>query len=367
MPENIKTVPIVLLGMGNVGGALLRQLLDTRETLARRSGLRLNPIALADVSGAMTNHDGLTDETLHAALQDTAGGGLLDTLPETQPLSEVDGALREGAILVDATASAKTKSTLRAAMDVGCGIVLANKLPLSGSWDEARALLGHPHLRYEVTVGAGLPVIDTLQYLLDTGDRITRIEGCLSGTLGYLCAELERGVSYSAAVSQARALGYTEPDPREDLGGKDVARKALILARTVRQGSLKSAGWPLEIANLSVEPLYPNSLATISADEFLAAASTLDEAYAVRVAEAQAEGKILRYVARVGPGGGVVGLVAVDRDGPLGALRGPANYIALHTSRYDDVPLVLSGPGAGPEVTAAGVLGDIVKLARGLA
>ncbi len=351
-----RKVPIIFMGLGNVGGTLLRQILDTRDVLACRSELRLAPIGLADISGLLFNPDGLPDEILRAALEATASGGLLDALPKIRPLSEVNDTLQAGAILVDVTASTKTESTLRAALDANCGVVLANKIPLAGSWSEAKMFFEHPNLRCECTVGAGLPVIETLHYLLDTGDRVTAIEGCLSGTLGYLCAELERGVSYSAAVAQARSLGYTEPDPREDLGGKDLARKALILART--------AGWPLEVADLTVEPLYPESLAGVSTEEFVAAAPTLDEEYAARVGKARDEGQVLRYVARVGPEGGKVGLMAVSQDSPLGALRGPANYIALHTARYNELPLVISGPGAGPEVTAAGVMGDIIKLVR---
>jgi homoserine dehydrogenase len=349
-----RRVPIIFLGLGNVGGTLLRQILDTRDVLDRRSGLRLVPIGLADISGLLFDPDGLPDETLRAALEATANSGLLDALPGIRPLSEVDSALRAGAILVDVTASTKTEPTLRAALEAGCGVVLANKIPLAGPWDGAKMFFEHPNLRCECTVGAGLPVIETLHYLLDTGDQVTAIEGCLSGTLGYLCAELERGASYSTAVAQARSLGYTEPDPRDDLGGKDVARKALILVRT--------AGWPLEATDLTVEPLYPKSLADVSTEEFMAATPTLDEEYAARVGEAQAEGQVLRYVARVGPDEGEVGLMAVPQDSPLGALRGPANYVALHTARYNELPLVISGPGAGPEVTAAGVMGDIVKL-----
>ncbi|MDY7075442.1 MAG: homoserine dehydrogenase [Chloroflexota bacterium] len=354
MSEN-RQIPIIFLGLGNVGSALLRQILDTRDVLARRTGLRLVPVAIADVSGVLLDPDGLPDDTLRAALRAASNGGLLDTLPGIRPLNDVSETLRPGAILADVTASTGTAPTLQAALDTGCGLVLANKIPLAGPWAKASPFFEYPRLRYEVTVGAGLPVIATLRYLLDTGDQVTAIEGCLSGTLGYLCAELERGVPYSVAVSQARALGYTEPDPREDLSGRDVARKSLILART--------AGWPLEEADLTVEPLYPEPLTGVPAEDFVAATPALDGEYASRVGEARARGQVLRYVARVGPDGGKVGLVSVPQDSPLGALRGPANYIALHTARYNQIPLVLSGPGAGPEVTAAGVLGDIINLA----
>lgn len=352
-------VPLIFLGLGNIGGTLLRQILSTRETLAARAGLHLVPIAVADVSGVIIAEEGLTEQTLEAALQATSGGGVLRALPGVRPLPEIAIAMRHGAILSDLTASQATAPVLWDALDAGCGVVLANKVPLAGPWATSRAFLEHPFLRYEVTVGAGLPVIDALHYLRDTGDQVTLIEGCLSGTLGYLCAELERGVPYSAAVAQARAQGFTEPDPRDDLSGKDVARKSLILART--------AGWALEETALTVEALYPPALATLSTAEFLAATPTVDADYTARVEAARAEGKVLRYVARVTAEGGTVGLVAIEREGPLGALRGPANYIALHTTRYDPLPMVISGPGAGREVTAAGVLGDIVKLAQKMA
>jgi homoserine dehydrogenase len=299
--------------------------------------------------------DGLPEEALQAARK-TTSGGLLESVAGIRPLDEVSQALQPGAIVADMTATPKTAPTLLAAMENECGVVLANKIPLAADWNAAKAFFKYPNLRYECTVGAGLPVIKTLHYLLDTGDRVTRIEGCLSGTLGYLCTELEQGVSYSQAIEQARTLGYTEPDPRDDLSGKDVARKALILART--------AGWPLEEADLTVEALYTESLANISVEEFMAAVPSLDVEYAARARKAQSVGRTLRYVARVGPEGGTVGLKPVDRDSPLGALRGPDNYIALHTTRYGETPLAISGPGAGPEVTAAGVMGDIIELAH---
>ena len=348
-----REVPIILLGLGNVGAALLGQILDTRHILARRAGRQLIPIALADTSGVLYDPDGLSEERLRTALQAKAENRQFSALPSSRPLDDLQGMLRPGTILVDVTASTETEPILQAALNARCRVVLANKHPLSGPWEKARQFLEHPHLRYEATVGAGLPVVATLRYLLDTGDQVTAIEGCLSGTLGYLCAELERGVSYSAAVYQARSLGYTEPDPREDLSGRDVARKALIMART--------AGWPLETDDLTIEALFPASLRRLSTDEFMAATATLDETYASRVREARAKGQVLRYVAQVGPDGGRVGLVPVPQDSPLGALRGPANYIVFHTSRYSDTGLVVSGPGAGPEVTAAGVLEDILE------
>lgn len=192
--------------------------------------------------------------------------------------------------------------------------------------------------------------------LLATGDRISSIEGVLSGTLAYLCTQLMRGTPYSVAITQARALGYTEPDPREDLSGQDVVRKALILART--------AGWPIDEGDITVEPLYPPELALLAVDGFLSAVATLDEDYAHRVEEARSRGRVLRYVARVGPTGGAVGVEEVEKESALGALQGLENAVSFHTERYASYPLVVSGPGAGPQVTAAGVLGDTIELAK---
>ena len=180
MSEN-RQIPIIFLGLGNVGSALLRQILDTRDVLARRTGLRLVPVAIADVSGVLLDPDGLPDDTLRAALRATSDGGLLDTLPGIRPLSDVSETLLPGAILADVTASTGTAPTLQAALDTGCGLVLANKIPLAGPWAKASPFFEYPCLRYEVTVGAGLPVIATLRYLLDTGDQVTAIDGCLSG------------------------------------------------------------------------------------------------------------------------------------------------------------------------------------------
>ena len=348
-------VPVVLLGLGSVGMALLRQLLDTRQDLARRSGVRLVPVALADSQSFLHADDGLPDREIRAALKAKTAGNSLSTLSSSYSLADLDASLAPDAILVDLTASPATTIMLKAALGVGAGLVLANKRPLSGLWADANPFFETARLRYEATVGAGLPVISTLHTLLSTGDRVAAIEGCLSGTLGYLCTQLERGVRYSSAVSAARDLGYTEPDPREDLSGQDVARKALILART--------AGWPLGMEDLTVEPLYTDALSTLSPRGFLEAMPTLDDAFDQRVRVARSDGQVLRYRARVEAAGGKVELAAVPKDGPLGALNGPANYVAFYTARYADHPLIISGPGAGPEVTAAGVLGDIINLA----
>ena len=349
-------IPLLCLGVGKVGGELLRQIIRDGDTIAQRTGLLPVPIVIADESGALVNLDGLSEKTIQNALEVTSKGKLLEVLTDHRSLPAVKEVYRPGMIVIDLTASSETMPILIEALESGSGVVLANKIPLSGPWQQARKLFENPNLRYECTVGAGLPMIETLRYLLDTGDQVTAIEGCLSGTLGYLCTELEQMVAFSDAVQTAHKRGYTEPDPRDDLSGKDVARKALILART--------AGWPLTEGELEVKALYPKSLSDISRESFLSEMRSLDDQYKSRFETAEANKKSLRYIARITSAGGEVGLVPVERNSSLGALQGPANYVSLQTKRYFENPLIISGPGAGPAVTAAGVMGDVIKLAQ---
>jgi homoserine dehydrogenase len=159
-------------------------------------------------------------------------------------------------------------------------------------------------------------------------------------------------------VANAKNMGYTEPDPRDDLSGYDIVRKALILART--------AGWPLEMNNLTSEPMYPPTWIERTVEEFMSALPSLDEMYASQVRLAQSEGKSLRYVAHMTSKGGRVGLTSVAKDGHIGSKSGPANSVAIFTHRYQEMPLVISGPGAGPEIKAAGVMEDMLQLANTL-
>ena len=240
----------------------------------------------------------------------------------------------------------------------------ANKKPMSGPMERYRSIrkdaldqgVGY---HYETTFGAGLPVLFTLQDLLATRDRVIRITGCFSGTLGFLCSALEQGEPFSAAVAQARAQGLTEPDPRDDLSGADVARKALIIAREI--------GVALEMDQLDLEPMVPAELMDLpDVDSFMARLPDLDAGLAERVEQARAEGAVLRYLAEITPERVSVGLQAVPKDSAEGQLEGPENIVVYQTERYDENPLIIRGPGAGAEVTAAGVFGDILKVARRL-
>jgi aspartokinase/homoserine dehydrogenase 1 len=237
--------------------------------------------------------------------------------------------------------------------------VLANKRPLSGTRGESEALsalaarAGRQMLT-EATVGAGLPIFDSYRKLVESGDRVLKIEGCLSGTLGFVLTEVERGRSFSEALRRAMEKGYTEPDPRDDLSGADVGRKALILGRL-----LGFAGEPTDV---SVESLVPESLRPLPRDAFVSRLPSMDPDWAKRAAAAKAKGGTLRYVASVTKDKIAVGLKVVGRDSPFFGLKGTDNQVAFTTLRYRKNPLVITGPGAGPHVTAAGVLNDMLRL-----
>jgi homoserine dehydrogenase len=350
-------VNLLQYGIGKVGRPLAQLVLAHGEQLA------LHYIALVDSSGVIWAPEGMPNAMLAELVASKERGERLVDHSLGRGHQEVS-LIREAAklqgptVLVDCTASTEMTPHLIESRRRGLHVVLANKLPLVGPLADYRALTGPAPgaLRYEVTVGAGLPIIRTVEALLVTGDELQHIEGCFSGTLGYLFSRLEEGVPFSSAVREAWELGYTEPDPREDLAGWDVARKALILARRV--------GYELELSQVAVEPLFPEEMAAVSVEDFMRDIADLDGVYGERLSKAQAAEKVLRYVAQVSDGACRVGLMEVARQGRLGSLHGPENIVVLHTLRYDEVPLTIAGPGAGPEVTAAGVLSDILDMVR---
>lgn len=349
---------VIVLGAGNVGSAFVRQLAATHDHLTQRYGVALHCVALADSSGALFNTAGLDaavlDQALTAKQRGTSIAQQPGALTGLSALTLVQHAAEEGivrGIVVDTTATEGMEPALQFALTAGYGIALANKRPLAGPWEGARAFFETPRARFEATVGAGLPVINTLRYLVDTGDVIQRIEGALSGTLGYICSRLEVGTAFSEAVRSARVLGYTEPNPRDDLSGMDVARKALIMARLV--------GWPIEIDAIRVDALYPANMADLTLDEFMAILPSLNADFDAYMS---ALGGVPRYMAEVTAEGGAVGLRMVG-ERVAAQLRGTQNQIAFTTQRYDEIPLTLLGPGAGIDVTAAAVLQDCMQLA----
>jgi homoserine dehydrogenase len=270
----------------------------------------------------------------------------------------VDVAGTDGCVVVDVTASDAAVPALELALHRGYAAVTANKLPLTGDQATFDRLASSPRFRYESTVGSAVPVIETTRGLLRAADQVEVIRGALSGTLGFICTGLQDGQPFSALVQEAMRRGYTEPDPRVDLAGLDVARKALILARTI--------GWKIELGDIEVSSLVLPELAGLPLPDFLARLPELDAGFATQVAAAASEGKVLRYIAELRDGKAAVGLQAVAAESALGHLRGNDNLVAFHTRYYPDEPLVLQGRGAGVDAAAAGVHSDIVALAEGI-
>ncbi len=349
---------ILLLGFGGVGRALVKQILHARRLHERRNRLYLQVIGLADSVGVYVDMTGIPDERLTQLVEIKARTGKMGVEQTPMSASHLAALLPAGTILVDTSATDRTVPVLLAARPSGCGIVLANKLPLAGdiAWFDA---VTAAQARWETTVGAALPVISTLNTLLDSGDEVQRVEGSLSGTLGFIASQLEAGVSFGDAVRDAKRRGYTEPDPRQDLGGLDAARKALILARML--------GYRLAMQDVRVESLYPADMDGLSVEAFLHEVDLLNAPMAERAAELTHGGKKLRYTAVVENGSCRVALTGVDPESKLGTIRTSDSIVVFTTHFYRENPLVISGRGAGQEVTAAGVLGDIVGLSRELA
>ena len=345
MPQ-LRTQPVFLLGFGGVGRALARQLIASRASHARRHTLKLDVIGVADSRGGVSAAGGFSDDQLTALIQLKEQGGKFDAAaPMTPP---------DGCIVVDTTATDATVPVLLNTFRSNGGVVLANKLPLAGDLAWFDAIAGG-HARWETTVGAAMPVIQTLNYLLDSGDEVRRIEGSLSGTLGFIASQLEAGVLFGDAVRDAKQRGYTEPDPRQDLGGKDAARKALILARML--------GYRLNMSDVRIESLYPPEMDALSVADFLSEVDSLNERMAQRAAELTRGGRKLRYAAVVENGQCRVELTGADPASKLGGIRTSDSIVVFMTRHYQDNPLAISGRGAGQEVTASGVLGDVVSLA----
>ncbi len=350
----MKNIPVIVFGIGNVGQTLVQQIVDSHEIVASRNHLHFSIVALVDSRGWQWDPVGLDDNRLQNIIADKQGGQpLSEGRPgQTEVLRQLAAAGIERAIVVDTTAADGMEPVIDLALELDFAVAIANKKPLTGPWTAARRYYNNPKMRYESTVGGGQPVIATLRYLRDTNDQIFSIEGQLSGTLGYICSRLDEGSSFSKALAEAKDRGYTEPDPREDLGGLDVKRKIMILGRL--------AGWPLEEDDIQVEPLYHPSLAHLSVAEFMESAIAMDPVIGDQIIAAGHAGQVLRYIARVSEQGGAVGLSGLSPSSPLANLK----YINFRTARYDDEPLMIAGKGAGLEMTAAGVLGDMIALVR---
>jgi aspartokinase/homoserine dehydrogenase 1 len=263
------------------------------------------------------------------------------------------------AVLVDVTSSSIIAEKTASIIEKGISVVTASKLANSMNQDYYDSIrenlkISGAQFKYETNVGAGLPIIETLQTLINTGDKIEKIEGIMSGTLSYLFSQFDGSVPFSELVKNAQESGFTEPDPRDDLNGMDVARKILILAR--------ETGTQLELEDVTVENLIPSEMSPdLSVNDFLTQFSRYDSKFMNLFELAKKESKVLRYIASWDGQKATVKLKSVGEENPFYHQNGRENFIIFTTKRYKDSPMVIKGHGAGAEVTAAGVLGDILK------
>lgn len=357
---------VLLLGKGVVGGSLLKQIDRQNQALGREHDVQVRLVGIGSSKGAVFDPEGIAPLEAIAQLEKAlmhGGKAVKDVSSLLKKFSQLPNP-----VLVDCSAAAGMEKIYRAAFEHGINVVSANKQPLALPQPERVALLAAARknfraYHYETTVGAALPVIETLKNLVRTGDHVITIEGAFSGTLGFLCDRLVQGDALSVAVRKAKDLGYTEPHPRDDLSGLDVARKAVILAREL--------GLLVELSDVALEPFVPaENLKEDDPEKFLESLTKLDAAVAARVAASLKQGKQPRYLARITPGAEgskvTVGPIDVEAAHPAASLRGSEAFVAFHTERYRQYPLVVRGAGAGGEVTAAGVLADILRLAQNI-
>lgn len=353
---NRRRVHLFQIGTGVVGKTMLQLLKKQDEYLRNMLRLNFRIVGVANSRKMFFDPRGVDHEEIEHRLEE----GI------TPDLDQIIHYFRENRldhpVVIDITASEHVARYYPKFLAAGIAVVTPNKRANTleqSFYDEIYRVYSQnpvPYF-YETTVGAGLPIISTLRDLVETGDQIIRIEGVLSGTLAYLFNRMSDGVTFSQALNEARELGYTEPDPRDDLMGEDVARKIVILAR--------EAGYKIELSDLKTESLVPAHMRNLSVDEFLSQTHTLDAEWQGRMAKWQAKGLRPQYVGVImGDGTCTVGIQAVDVDSPLHYLRGTDNIVSFRTNRYFETPMVIRGPGAGPELTSSIILADTIKTAE---
>ena len=354
-----QTVSMGLIGPGQVGRALLSQLAAVLPRLRATSQVDLRLRGIANSGYMALDHFAIHPDEATSRLT----GMTTQSFDACAFAAHIRAEHIPHALIVDCSGSDAIAAHYPQWLAAGIHIVTPSKHAGSGDWERYVAIRdaqrGGSRFMYEATVGAGLPVISTLRNLVDTGDTVQAIDGMLSGTLAWLFNSFDGSRPFSALVREARELGYTEPDPRDDLSGLDVARKLVILAR--------EAGRELSLDDVRIESLVPESLQDVSRDEFLARLEELDAPMQARLDAARAQGQSLRHIAHLSSEGGArVGVVALPATHACCHTRLTDNLVQFTTERYASNPLVVQGPGAGPQVTAAGVFGDVLAIAHSL-
>ena len=345
---------LFICGVGTVGGSLIEQIRHQQEKLMRELRLKLNVVGIASGHNAMFDRRGISLDNYREQLRDAAPSDI-------QRLhDEVIGMNFFNSVFVDCTASPDVAGLYRDFLDHNINVVAANKIAASGNYADYRELKKTAQLRgvkflFETNVGAGLPIIRTINDLCNSGDRILRIEAVLSGTLNFIFNTISADVPFSRTVAMAQEEGYSEPDPRIDLSGKDVIRKLVILAR--------EAGYEVSQEDVEVHPLLPQKLFEGTLEEFWKNLPSLDAEFEKRRQKLEQEHKAWRYVAKYADGHACVSLEEFSKDHSFYVLEGSNNIVMLTTERYHKYPMLIQGYGAGASVTAAGVFADIMSLA----
>ena len=345
---------LFICGVGTVGGSLIEQIRHQQEKLMRELRLKLNVVGIASGHNALFDRRGISLDNYREQLRDAAPSDI-------QRLhDEVIGMNIFNSVFVDCTASPDVAGLYRDFLDHNINVVAANKIAASGNYADYRELKKTAQLRgvkflFETNVGAGLPIIRTINDLCNSGDRILRIEAVLSGTLNFIFNTISADVPFSRTVAMAQEEGYSEPDPRIDLSGKDVIRKLVILAR--------EAGYEVSQEDVEVHPLLPQKLFEGTLDEFWKNLPSLDAEFEKRRQKLEQEHKVWRYVAKYADGHASVSLEEFSKDHSFYVLEGSNNIVMLTTERYHKYPMLIQGYGAGASVTAAGVFADIMSLA----
>ena len=353
--SDVKTLNVFIVGVGLIGGTLIEQISRQNEKLVRNHALKINIVGMTNSRKMIFDEDGLDLKNWKDVLAEKGEKASIDGFAEKMFKLNL-----QNSVFVDCTSNTDVVNVYQDVLKHSISIATPNKLASSGDIDLFKrlknlALKNDVKFWYETNVGAGLPVITTLNDLKNSGDKILKIEGVLSGTLSYIFNAYVKGTKFSDIVRQAKENGYTEPDPRDDLNGMDVARKILILAR--------EAGIDLDLEDVAVENILPKScLEATSIESFFDELERSNDHFEYMRSEAEKAGMALRFIAKMEEGKASVGLRSVDESNPFYSLDGSDNMISYTTDRYLDRPLVIKGPGAGAEVTAAGVFAEIISL-----
>jgi len=355
-----KRLNVYLVGVGLIGGTLLRQIGEQHDSLVTNKRLDIRIVGIANSKKMLFNNSGIVLQNWKEQLSDSEHK--MDFEAFIQRMKEDNLAQ---SIFVDCTANHQIKEYYASILSHSISISTANKVAASDKYKSYRnlhqlALKHNVHFLYETNVGAGLPVLSTLEGLVRSGDEVQSIKAVISGSLSYIFNNYDPSKSFKELIMEARTKGYTEPDPRDDLSGQDIKRKIIILSRV--------AGYPIESEDVSIEPLLPPScLEAESIDDFFLELDQHDAHFRKLIGQAYANNAKLRYVASLEGGKASINLEMVSSESPFYNLASTDNMIVFYTSRYQERPLVVQGPGAGADVTAAGVFAEIIQLGNSVA